>query len=547
MKDIIYLAFNVDKLEASVSIADKAWCFKGIEQIKQMIAGLDRDDVVIVGHGIRRYIWTLRAIKQGIDHTSLGDKPWSVVTDRSIKTYYDLADGDSVAELQAFAGLAIDNTVKAQREAIKYVLEHRDGDLKARAYLADKYADDSYYSLPVSSLAARLLRAKARTLEDEHRDLPDLPVGSGERDLRDAIAKGAGEVRFGYDAGVSVRVGNGGLHGARESYINKSGNIMLIDVDSMYPSIMMRYDLLSRTADKDIYAALLAERLQAKADGDDVRARALKLVLNATYGAMRCDYSPLYDPTRAALVCRYGQVLVSRLAALASDEAELVQINTDGIIVAAPGAGAVPHVKDWVKMWEDETGLTCSIDVYDAIYQRDVNTYMLVRDGSVVKSKGDLTTGDPLHNHGDIIARAVQAELLGTGKVEDIINDCDDPVEYQMIYRTTPALPFFAADGMQIPDKVVRLFAVRETDNEAVRVIRIRDDHTTCAVAGAPVRAVVHREAAERMDVSRIDKSWYIERALELLDSIMVSKQKKQQATTAANLSRPEIICDFDW
>lgn len=101
-------------------------------------------------------------------------------------------------------------------------------------------------------------------------------------------------------AGMECKFGFGGIHGARKKYIS-SGEFVNIDVSSMYPSIMLKDKLLSRSAARDDYR-LIYERKEANPSPS------LKILLNSVYGAMNEPYNSLYDPSRLRKVTKYGQL-----------------------------------------------------------------------------------------------------------------------------------------------------------------------------------------------------------------------------------------------
>ena len=60
---------------------------------------------------------------------------------------------------------------------------------------------------------------------------------------------------------------------------------------------------------------------------------AIKLILNATYGAMKNQYNELFDPYRATSMCYLGQLLLTALAIRLHDiGVTIIQTNTDGIL-----------------------------------------------------------------------------------------------------------------------------------------------------------------------------------------------------------------------
>lgn len=93
----------------------------------------------------------------------------------------------------------------------------------------------------------------------------------------------------------------------------------------MYPSIMINDNLLSRSADRSRYIEIYNQKLKS---GE----YALKLMLNATFGAMNEPHSALYDPKRFKSITKFGQLyildLIDKLWMF-----DLIQTNTDSVLV----------------------------------------------------------------------------------------------------------------------------------------------------------------------------------------------------------------------
>ncbi len=142
--------------------------------------------------------------------------------------------------------------------------------------------------------------------------------------------------------GLKTIYGYGGFHGAIPKYYvdNSDGSIIVhSDIASLYPSLMIQYDLLSRAVkEPQKYTDILNKRLELKRAGKKKEQAPYKIVLNATYGIFKDKYSSAYDPKRANEVCVNGQLLlidlIDKLEAI--EGFELIQSNTDGLIVKIP-------------------------------------------------------------------------------------------------------------------------------------------------------------------------------------------------------------------
>ena len=114
-------------------------------------------------------------------------------------------------------------------------------------------------------------------------------------------------------AGMQCVFGWGGVHGSRNGIILKNRAIIDADATSLYPSIMLRYNLISRSiprAGVQRFREIVETRVKAKKSGDKNTANALKICVNALYGVSRDKTSPVYDPRNGISVCVAGQLLL---------------------------------------------------------------------------------------------------------------------------------------------------------------------------------------------------------------------------------------------
>ena len=187
---------------------------------------------------------------------------------------------------------------------------------------------------------------------------------------------------------LDITFGLGGAHYAIRGY--NGTNVVHIDVNSMYPNIMITNNLLSRAVKAPhVFVEWVEERLKAKEAGDIDKANTLKLKINSVYGLMKSKISPLFDPYYASSIAVRGQVLITILAmGLKSIGCEIININTDGIFLKP-----VDGYKELCDKWEARTGLHLSHKKYAAIVQADVNNYRLTDyDGNVINKGAKFLT-----------------------------------------------------------------------------------------------------------------------------------------------------------
>ena len=260
-------------------------------------------------------------------------------------------------------------------------------------------------------------------------------------------------------AGVPHSFAWGGVHGALEKYHHK-GNILIMDVASLYPSLMIRYDLLSRAIKKpETYKELRDQRIEYKKKHNPLQLP-LKLVLNKTYGAMKDKNNLLYDPRQANRVCVYGQLLILDLIEKLELYCELLQSNTDGIFIKYDDSN-LQKINDIAEEWQGRTEL--SLEKTDAveIWQKDVNNYILKLKDNTLKSKGAYVKKLSSLDYADmpIINIAITEALVNNTPIEKTINECDRLIDFQMVCKITGKFDAIFYGDKQLNEKCVRIFA----------------------------------------------------------------------------------------
>lgn len=190
----------------------------------------------------------------------------------------------------------------------------------------------------------------------------------------------------GEDESHKYQFGFGGLHQALLNF--SSTNLCNFDVASLYPSLLIQYNLMSRGAAKnpDSYKQVYDTRIEAKHTGKELLNKGLKLVLNGAIGAMLSNFNPLYDTWSNSSICVHGQLLLFILCKRLYEAGfNIVQTNTDGIMVERrEDIDFMPIC----KKWEEETRLVLEYDDIAILQQNNVNNYYCQFTNGKVKSKG---------------------------------------------------------------------------------------------------------------------------------------------------------------
>lgn len=182
--------------------------------------------------------------------------------------------------------------------------------------------------------------------------------------------------------GIPHQFGWGGLHGASDKPVHTSGRLFHADVGSYYPSQMIQWHLLTRNCKHpEKFQEVYNTRMALKKAGKKVEQIPLKIILNSQYGIMKDKFSSAYDPVQANNICVNGQLmllnLLENLETRMGDRFELIQSNTDGIIVKIQDDDKSEKIfRHICNEWCIRTRMTFAYDRMDWYVAKDVNNYV---------------------------------------------------------------------------------------------------------------------------------------------------------------------------
>lgn len=326
---------------------------------------------------------------------------------------------------------------------------------------------------------------------------------------------------------VPHQFGWGGLHGAPAEPIHRKGLLLHVDVTSFYPSIMIRYDMLSRNVkDKSVYKKIYDTRVALKAAGKKAEQAPYKIILNSTYGICKDPTSAAYDPRQANNVCVNGQLLLLDLLEHLEGHCELIQSNTDGLIIQIPDTDeAFDKVDDICFEWEQRTGMSLGFDVITEIWQKDVNNYLFkFEDGKVERKGAYVKPLNELDNDLPIVNKALVDFMVMGVPVEQTINDCDDLKQFQKIVKVSNKYICGWHNNQRLSDKTFRVFA--STDQDDTFIGKVKDKNGKEAIekfANTPDHCFIFNDNVTGVKVpDNLDKNYYIAKAKERLQAFGV-------------------------
>lgn len=317
-------------------------------------------------------------------------------------------------------------------------------------------------------------------------------------------------------AGVPHVFGWGGVHGAREKYFGE-GYFINMDVASLYPSLMIRYNLLSRSCNPVKFKDIVDTRLKYKHEKNPLQAP-LKIVINGTYGASKDKNNPLYDPRQANNVCVYGQLLLLDLIEHLEPYAEIIQSNTDGILIKMPDGQNEDDfynlVDDIAHEWEERTGLVLEFDEYRKVFQKDVNNYVIVDSEGHYKSKGAYVKKlSELDYDLPIVNKALINFMVKGVPVERTITDCNDLKEFQQVKKISGKYDYIKHGERILSEKTIRCFAGHKAEMLCGGLFKKHSQTKRLAkMEGTPEHCfLVNGNINGQTCPPWLDKKWYID------------------------------------
>lgn len=313
--------------------------------------------------------------------------------------------------------------------------------------------------------------------------------------------------------GVPHVFGWGGLHGAPKEPVHRKGLLLHVDVTSYYPSMLIVYNLVSRAARhpeqcKKVYDT----RVALKKAGKKKEQEPYKKIINSMSGAMKDQFNPLYDPRNNNLMCVNGQLMLLDLLEHLEGHCELIQSNTDGLIIQIPDTDeAFELIDDICWEWESRTGMRLELDLISEIYQGDVNNYLWIEPDGSIECKGAYVKNlSRIDNDLPIINKAIREYMINRTTPEKVINSCNDLMMFQKIVKLSNKYDYVKHNGRRYSYKCYRVFASKSASDGMI--YKCKTDGNPEKFANTPNRCFIDNgNIVGKKITENLDKSWYIE------------------------------------
>lgn len=553
----------------------KFWCCTIINPITKVKTAVVNDpkaltqhynehkNEIYVGFNSRQYDdYVFKAILCGFEPWDMNDwlinkgrKGWefsNLLKKVKLNSFDCMIGFNGLKTLEAFSGMSIqeskipfDYDGEFTEDMIADALYYNEHDVMAtiKVFMERKSEFDSYmglvklFNLPLTylgkskaQLSAIILGAKKTRHKDEY-DVSFPPTMRIEK-YKKVLDYFSND--WDYDTNLSIDIagvphvyGTGGIHGAIPNYFGE-GEFLHIDVNSYYPSLMLRYPeyCMSRTgASVKKFQEIYDNRIAYK-KAKNPMANALKIVLNSTYGAMKDVFNPLYDPRSANNVCIFGQLLLTDLIERLEGKCELIQSNTDGLIVKLHGNE--DEVRAICAEWEKRTGMGLGYDRVTKIIQKDVNNYLAVFDNGEVEAKGAYVKDlNDLDFDLAIVNQAVRNYLLYNIPVEETVLTCTEFRKFQKVVKLSNKYKWVEHERCntteKFDNKCYRVFASK--DKADGRILKCDGVRNPAKFGNTPDRCFIVNGDIRGIHTSgfwQLDYSWYINLAKKRLEDFGV-------------------------
>ena len=313
----------------------------------------------------------------------------------------------------------------------------------------------------------------------------------------------------------SYKIGIGGLHSqeSEAAHFTDEENVLIDrDVESYYPRMMLNMNMRPGAFGEHfntVYGKILEERLAAKHAGDMVKSNSLKITLNGTFGKTSNRYSTLYSPDFMIGTTLTGQLTILMLIeALELYGIPVISANTDGIVIKCPRE-EIEALNLIIEKWEKHTGLKTEETRYAALYSRDVNNYIAVKENGSAKAKGVFGPTTLSKNpQNPICNEAVIAYLTKEVPVEDTVRNCRDITKF-LTLRTVNGGAI--KDGEKL-GKAIRWYYA---EGEKGAIHYVTNGNTVPRSEGAkPLMDLPDRFPSD------VDYEWYIRECKEILKDV---------------------------
>lgn len=197
----------------------------------------------------------------------------------------------------------------------------------------------------------------------------------------------------------------------------------------------------------------------------------------------------------------------------------------------------VEKIKEVAKEWEQRTRLDLEWDVYNKIFQKDVNNYIIINQEGKYKSKGAYVK--KLNNVDydlPIVNRALIEYFVHNKPIENTINECDDLREFQKIVKVSKLYKYALHGDKRVNEKVLRVFA--STNENACGVFKVKSEDRIEKIANTPEKCFIYNDSVVGIKVPEyLDKQYYIDITKKRLNDFIDANKTNKKSTIKSDIA----------
>lgn len=407
-----------------------------------------------------------------------------------------------------------------------------------------------------AKVCAKMLHAKQKeNLNDPYYEIPEKLKPLFKSKIHPTIIAQFEGTELSNDFSYEVRYlknnfvyGAGGIHSTYEDslYSISDENYILVNADfeNLYPSLLVVYNYYASgipEEGKERFQFLLSECRRLKKHLKEMRKQGLsgtdeykeafglrdsiKLILNASTGAMRQEYSPLYDPQNIIALCMTGQLLTTCMAKIVFDlGALIIQTNTDGILFRIKRS-KLQDCYQALQKFSEYIEIPLDIDEEYAVFQKNVNNYILLPEynakpklkGRWAKKSGSDVPLTPLN--APVINDSIIDYYCKNIPIEDTVRKRMKPLDFMMTTMKGPTYDgvLYASENGEIDTtNINRVYATINKSRGTLYKYKIQDGKIIKhdKIASIPDNCTLYNDAVtDKTNLIDIDYDWYIRAA----------------------------------
>lgn len=407
-----------------------------------------------------------------------------------------------------------------------------------------------------AKVCAKMLHAKQKeNLNDPYYEIPEKLKRLFKSKIHPTIIAQFEGTELSNDFSYEVRYlknnfvyGAGGIHSTYEDslYSISDGDYILVNADfeNLYPSLLVVYNYYASgipEEGKERFQFLLSECRRLKKHLKEMRKQGLsntdeykeafglrdsiKLILNASTGAMRQEHSPLYDPQNIIALCMTGQLLTTCMAKIVFDLGALViQTNTDGILFRIK-RNKLQDCYRALQEFSEYIEIPLDIDEEYAVFQKNVNNYILLSEpnakpklkGRWAKKSGSDVPLTPLN--APVINDSIIDYYCKNIPIEDTVRKRMKSLDFMMTTMKGPTYDgvLYASENGEIDTtNINRVYATVNRSRGTLYKYKVQDGKIIKhdKIASIPDNCTLYNDAVtDKTNLIDIDYDWYIRAA----------------------------------